>query len=190
MKSQAIRTLGIKSCRIGAGYLTLTLTLVAAASAQGTGARPLTLEQQMQWAQDSAKFVTDSAKWVRDSLVRDSISRTVNTDSMFHDYHRMLDASDPIAILSRIECEPRELAWRYGAIPGLDAVHRMHDTVFKHDDAEKVKRMWAKVENMSQAQQASLGRCDMSTWGPMMPELFEGTDVNALPGKPARPQRP
>jgi len=71
----------------------------------------------------------DSTKWVRDSIVRDSISRTINTDSLYRTWRRMLHAPDPVPLMGLIYCEGARLAWRYGTIPSLAASERMEDTL-------------------------------------------------------------
>lgn len=45
---------------------------------------------------DSVKYVTESTKWVRDSVAIDSISRTINTDSLFHLLRAQLHAENPV----------------------------------------------------------------------------------------------
>lgn len=89
----------------------------------------LTPQQDAAWKRDSTRYVQESTKWVRDSIVRDSISRTINTDSLYRTYRRMLDAADPVPLMGLIYCEGARLAWRYGAIPAVAATERMEDTL-------------------------------------------------------------
>jgi hypothetical protein len=145
-----------------------------------------------EWLRDSTKYVADSAKFVHDSVVRDSISRTVNTDSLYRLYRRMLAAADPVPVMAMVGCELGRLTWTHGGLPGLAAVTRMEDTLWRHDERDSVKRMWARVSNMSVEDMAKQGlspkRCGWR--GPNHPEFFNGTDLDALPPRPQRPKRP
>lgn len=154
-----------------------------------TNQRSLTPEQQAKWTQDSARYLADSAKWVRDSIVRDSISRTINTDSLFRGMHRMLAAPDPAATLGQVECIHSQITWRYGSIPGLAAIQRLMDTVWKRDDSAAVARMYSKINNptLAQQEQRAAYRCDR---GRMQPNMLNGTSLDGMGGRPARPQRP
>ena len=61
-----------------------------------------------QWSKDSAKYSEDSIKWVHDSIVVDSISRTVNTDSLYRLIRAQLRADNPVPIQRAIDCEMAE----------------------------------------------------------------------------------
>lgn len=145
-----------------------------------------------EWLRDSTKYVADSAKFVRDSFVRDSISRTVNTDSLYRLYRRMLAAADPVPVMAMVGCELGRLSWTYGGLPVDAAVARMEDTLWRRGERDSVKRMWVRISNMSVEDMAKQGlsprRCGWRA--SHMPEFFNGTDLFALPGRPQRPKRP
>lgn len=152
--------------------------------------RPLSREQQAKWTHDSAGYLTDSAKWVRDSIVRDSISRTINTDVLFRDSHRMLAAPDPNAVIGDVDCDRSRILWRYGAIPGEMAIRRMEDTVWKEADASAVRAMNVKLDHATLAQQEAFGRRLCGDRGTMQPQFLKGTNLDGMGGRPARPVRP
>jgi hypothetical protein len=117
----------------------------------------LTPDEQARWTRDSAQYAQDSSKWVRDSVVRDSISHSVDTDSLYRLYHRMLVAEDPVPIMFLVNCEGLRLMWKYGGLPANDAMTRMTDTLWRKDEGQAANRMWSKLSNMSVQQMAGQG---------------------------------
>ena len=161
------------------------LALPAGAACQ-LGARHPSPEAQARWTQDSAAYVRDSTKWVRDSVVRDSISRTINTDSLYHLYHRMLLAKDPATLMGLVNCEDGRLSWKYGAEPAELATRRMQDTLWRPGERDAAKRMWDRIQNMSVGLMATQGvsprKCGWEP--PAMGEFYNGTDLLAVGGRP------
>jgi hypothetical protein len=121
------------------------------------------------------RFEHDSAKWVRDSLVRDSISRTINTDSLYHLYHVMLLATEPVPIMSLLHCEKCRLGWKYGIEPTLAAEARMYDTLFTPAEHKMAHEKDDQLV-ITPAQQMTLGvgpkRC--GPLGPLRPDTADG----------------
>jgi Ni/Co efflux regulator RcnB len=171
----------------------LCVTLPSVAACHSGQPRTLTPDEQARWTRDSARYVQDSVKWVHDSVVRDSISRTVDTDSLYRLYHRMLVAPDPVPIMLLVNCEAGRLTWQYGTIPGMAAIGRMEDTLWRPAERDATNRMWEKIHNMSVEemthQSVSPSKCGWQ-WGRKMPEPYRGTELNVLPSRPQRPARP
>ena len=148
-----------------------------------------------QWSRDSAKYVQDSIKWVHDSVVVDSISRTVNTDSLYHLIRTQLRADNPVPLQRAIDCEMARLSWVHGSMATLDAFDRMVDTVFRPSDAADKKRVDTRLSGMSITEMGSLGvgqrQCGkFSLWGPRHPLILDGASLDTRSGRPARPKRP
>lgn len=156
------------------------------------GARALTPAEQADWTRDSLKYVTDSTKWVRDSLVRDSLARAVNTDSLYRLYRSMLHAPDPVRYMAAIDCERFRLWWRNGFIPGEAAIHRAESTVFAPGDKADADRMRLRLDRMTPEQNATLSvsprKCGVTS--AERRTVFEGTNLEADDPRPARPRRP
>lgn len=156
------------------------------------GGDPTLARPDPRWTRDSSQYVADSTKWVRDSIVRDSISRTMNTDSLYRLYRRMLYAADPVPLMHLIECESTRLGWRYGSIPATAAIQRMEDTLWRPENRKDEKLMWARLHNMSVEQMLTLGvspdRC--GGWGYPQPVILNGTNLQATSPRPRRPRRP
>ncbi len=152
--------------------------------------RTLRPEAPAKWTEDSARYLADSTKWVRDSIVRDSILRTINTDTLFRDYHRMLAAADPVALVGQVECECSNVLWHYGGLPGIAAIDRMMDTVWRRDDTTAVRRMYDKTtdESLPTLQERAKYQCVMN--GRRHPSILNGTDLDAMGGRPPRPVHP
>ena len=99
-----------------------------------------------QWPTDSARFVRDSTNWVRDSIVIDSLSRRVKTDSLYRLYRTMLGAADRPPIMTLVQCEIFRLAYRHGLVPADFAIDRMMDTLWRSGEQLQVVAMSAQFE--------------------------------------------
>lgn len=148
-----------------------------------------------QWSRDSAKYVQDSIKWVHDSVVVDSISRRVNTDSLYHLIRGQLHADNPVPMQRAIDCEMARLSWVHGANATADAFDRMRDTLFRPSDKADKKRVDIRLSGMSVDEMGALGvgqrQCGrFSLWGPRHPLVFDGASLDTRTGRPARPRRP
>jgi hypothetical protein len=172
------------------------LSVVAAVGAcqAGRAAGPATAAAA-QWTRDSARYIQDSIKWVRDSVIIDSISRTINTDSLYHLYRAQLRAENPIPLQRAIECESFRPYWIYGSMPAWDAYHRMLDTLYRPSDKVDMKRVSDRLHAMSVNEMVSLGvgtrQCGkFSLWGPKAPASISGASLDTRTGRPARPRRP
>jgi hypothetical protein len=103
-------------------------------------ARPSRVEVDTQWTRDSATYAATLNKWLRDSAVIDSLSRLVNTDSLYRLYRRMLvPTTDSGAVLNAIACEGERLGVRHGSLPSRDAIDRMLDTLWQGLDPKRIE---------------------------------------------------
>ena len=174
---------------------TASLPLVGSAAGCQAKRNPPSAAALAQWSRDSAKYIQDSIKWVRDSIVIDSISRTINTDSLYGLIRAQLRADNPVPLQRAIDCEMFRLSWSHGSMANGDAFNRMLDTLFRPSDAADKKRVDARLSGMSVAEMASLGvgeqQCGkFSRWGPYHPRTISGASLDTRTGRPARPQRP
>ena len=146
-----------------------------------------------QWTLDSAKYVQDSVKWVRDSVVLDSISRTINTDSLYRLYRRTLYSTTPVPLVFAEMCETERLFDRYGSIPGGQAIRRMQDTLWRPTETADVARMDAQIHSMSVAEMMSLStdrrKCGYQN-EPRAPDSLNGTLLRTTNGRPIPPKKP
>lgn len=67
--------------------------------------------------------------------VIDSVSRTIDTDSLYHVYHSMLSMPHPEAALPLLGCVEELLIWRHGMYPADRAIARMRDTLWRGLDS-------------------------------------------------------
>src|SRR6478672_3750071 len=95
---------------------------------------PPDITMERPWLHDSVAYHQRLAQWLRDSIVVDSVSRTVPTDSLQHLFRTLLGSPDPAPVLQEIDCEQFRLSWRYGSLPVMDAVQRMLDTTLNAND--------------------------------------------------------
>jgi hypothetical protein len=170
----------------------LILAAVTGAACQTSPAPRPTVDAAARWSQDSANYVRDSIKWVHDSVVVDSISRTVNTDSLYRLNRAQLRAEDPIPLQRAIGCEMSRLYWVYGPNAAGDAYHRMLDTLYRPVDRADMTRVSNRLHSLSIEEMASLGsgpgQC--GGFGRRHPPRVDDASLDGRTGRPARPVRP
>jgi hypothetical protein len=80
---------------------------------------------------DSA-FRSNLRRWLRDSIVLDSVTQVVNTDTLYQLYRQALERKGvTLALMSAVACEELRLAVRYGSVPSNRAINRLLDTVYR-----------------------------------------------------------
>lgn len=81
---------------------------------------------------------------------------------------------------------------RYGTIPTLAAVDRMHDTLWRSVPSAQVEQMQNRLRNMTVEEMAStsVGDRTCGNLGTIQPSVVNGTNVNFLDGPLIRPRRP
>src|SRR3954464_354859 len=102
------------------------IVLLLSATASGCQSpRKLTPDEQAKWTRDSAEYSVNLVRWMRDSALMDSISRTINTDSLYRLFHAALRPQPMVPIVRAITCERNRLGARHGSIPARAAISRM-----------------------------------------------------------------
>jgi hypothetical protein len=157
--------------------------------------RPGTSPAAVARSADSVKYVKDSTKWVRDSVAVDSISRTINTDSLFRLLRAQLHAEKPVPLQGAVDCETARLEWKYGSSATKEAYRRMHDTLYRSTDSADMKRVADRLVHLSPQEMASVGvgerQCGkFSNWGPLHPGIVDASWTMDRPARPTRPIRP
>jgi hypothetical protein len=138
----------------------------------------------VQWQRDSAKFEATLAKYLRDSLVIDSIARSVTTDSLEHLYQKALTAERPELVIQEISCERHRLIWRYGIVPAQVAMDRAEDRAWS--DRVAVARMESRMPHSGFL---SSDRCTEPEGEPM-PDTLSGVSTQRELVRPVPPRRP
>jgi hypothetical protein len=158
------------------------MTLLPFIMSIGSGCQPAPSPQaDSAWAADSISREAEIAKWLADSAVRDSVSRLVNTDSLYRLYHAMLNAPDPHDLLQPRACEGYRLVYRYGVLPVELAVKRMEDTVWRRTpraQLERVKGLLGRFTEINLDNQI----CAIS--GPRGPRIINGAHMSEMTDKP------
>jgi hypothetical protein len=144
-----------------------------------------------QWSRDSAQYVVDSIRYAHDHRVRDSISRTINTDSLYKLNRARLVAANPVPLEGERECEEARLSARFGAIPAEMAITRMEDTLWKRGEEAAVRKMEDRLHNMTVEEMGSIGvsqrKCGKIT--PML-KMVDGATLDMVGAAPVRPKAP
>jgi hypothetical protein len=126
--------------------------------------------------------------WRRDSAVVDSVSRTVDTDSLYRLYRALLTADDPAVAYEEIACEAWRIERRYHERPANAAVRRMLDTVWRSGDADALRELNGRFPAPKQV------RIEHSVCGypgePVGPPEVNGTSMTFEKPRPAPPRPP
>ena len=139
------------------------------------------------WQRDSIAYSERLSRWLHDSIVVDSLSRGVPTDSLYGLYRAMLVAKTPRPYLEPILCLQNNLNWRYGMQPTARAITRMKDTLWKPDEKGAVRAM---EERMPSADFITLDNKTCGERGRRAPDSLSGADIQIQWPRPAPPGRP
>ena len=138
------------------------------------------------WTTDSIAYEVALAKWRADSTVRDSVSRLVNTDSLYALYRSMVLAKDPHAVAQERSCARYRLVHRFGVIPVDLAVSRMEDTVWQGIALKDMRRL---MEVKSRIVEVRLSREICGIKDREGPWIINGVDLNSFTDRPSLPRR-
>jgi len=139
------------------------------------------------WQQDSIAYSERLGRWLHDSIVVDSLSRAVPTDSLYALYRAMLGAKVPRVYLEPILCLQNNLNWQYGMQPAARAIERMKDSLWKADERDAVRAMEARMPN---ADFITLDNKTCGDRGRRAPDSLSGADIQIQWPRPTPPRRP
>jgi hypothetical protein len=126
--------------------------------------------------------------WRRDSAVIDSVSRAIDTDTLYRLHRAVLDAPDPAAAMQEAACEEWRLSRRYQPLPAAAAHKRMTDTLWRPEDAEALRRL--------EARRPGLGHVQVGHWvcgypgEERVPPEVRGASMRSAPPRPTPPRLP
>jgi hypothetical protein len=138
-----------------------------------------------QWRADSARYAAALAKYIRDSLVIDSIARTINTTRLRQLYRQQLHAEQPVVLQAEILCERTRLATRHGLMPSEAAIRDMKAALWRPEERDAVRAMEERFPKT-----AVIGAHPSCRAGPAAPEELNGTPLRSLILRPIPPRRP
>jgi hypothetical protein len=118
--------------------------------------------------------------------VVDSISRTIDTDSLYRIYRGALKADNPEPLFQQAGCEQARLYRRYGSMPARAAVERMEDTLWKAHERAAVIRMAARLPSTV----VLSGRHCERAVGAGAPEYVGDTPLDTRTDRPMPRRRP
>jgi hypothetical protein len=103
-----------------------------AANACETGQKPPGIDYAADSAMGDSTYFAQLQRWQRDSIVLDSVTREVNTATLYALYRRAL-ARDGVTLrlLTDIGCEELRVGMQSGAVPSERAIKAMLDTVYR-----------------------------------------------------------
>jgi hypothetical protein len=153
------------------------LALLAACSASTSSGNFASEASPSSWAPESVQLAQERAVWQQDSVVLDSLSRNVNTDSLYRVGRAMLVSRDPGRLMNASACERYRLAWRHGARPAQLAIWRMEDTLYSTTESAAVDAM---RERLERGFGVELGRKACGDPGPRAPRTVGATPLDGM----------
>ena len=127
------------------------------------------------------------AKWQRDSTVIDSISRTINTDSLYRLFRAALPPQPMVPIVRALNCESDRLSARYGSIPADAEIERMNDTLWRGIRKADVDAMNSRLNNVSIPELVALGSGQDDCGVRSRLDSLDGTNLTFRRGIQSRP---
>lgn len=89
-------------------------------------------QAQTTLAGNDSGYQRSLAEWLRDSVVLDSMTRLVKTDSLYRLYRRAAEPSGvSLAVVQEAWCEGIRLSATFGVVPAERAEKRLLDTVYR-----------------------------------------------------------
>ena len=140
------------------------------------------------WRADSVAYSHELDEWTRDSLTIDSIARTINTDSTYRLWHRMLGMEHPEMLFPQIDCERDRILRHYGERPGAVAFKRMDDTLMRSVDRSVTKAMLERIPRG--IVRTITSESDCGSMGPDAPDSLNGVPLNSERSRPVPPRKP
>jgi hypothetical protein len=136
---------------------------------------------------DSA-YASRLARWLRDSVVLDSVTRLVNTDSLFRLYRRALEPGQvTVALVQEVSCEEERLAIGHESIPAQRAIQAVRDTVYRDHGIRDGFRYFASRAPAEGVIEGGRGRC--GPYPPRAPRVIGTTHLDTELGPRPRPPR-
>jgi hypothetical protein len=167
--------------------LALVGATVVAVAARRADQRPAP-DAEAIYQVELASYNKALAAWRRDSAVVDSVSRTIDTDTLFHLHRAVLGASDPAVAMQAVACEEWRLARLYQPLPAAAARKRMSDTLWRPEDAHALRRLKARHPGLGQVQFGHLA-CGYPG-EERVPADVHGVSMRTAPPRPTPPLRP
>lgn len=177
-------------------WLTTVVRLIAATQRAGSWSRPRARRSAVVVVLLAAVFGAgcdemrtppspELAKWLRDSAVVDSLSRFVNTDSLYHTYHRLLTSEDARVVLPAAACQRWRLRKRHGFGPATMAIERMFDTLWTPADSQLLDESFARLKGGAVEESENDDDCDVRGIVPG-PDTVNGVSTMLLGSRPER----
>jgi hypothetical protein len=139
------------------------------------------------WRRESLTYARQLDRWHHDSVVVESLSRPIRTESLLRLYHSLLTEKNPRPFLDSILCAQAHLSWRYGALPAEAAINRVRDTVLKIHGANSMNEAEAR---MPTSDLISLSNAKCGEPGSKAPDSVDGTSIEIRAPRPVLPPHP
>ena len=136
-------------------------------------------------AEDSA-YAAKLKKYLRDSTVLDSLTKVVQTDSLYRLYRQaILSNKVDVNLVAEVWCEELRLTTRHGIIPADRAINRLRDTVYRDIEVhDAFDYLASRAPNEGHFNSSYCGELP-----PPGPRVIDGTSTDIEPRRPAPPRK-
>lgn len=169
-------------------HVYLPLLLAGALSCHRQGQAPaISIAEQERWRADSVDYGQRLERWRHDSLVIDSIARSINTDSLRALYRAVWNLPRADAANQELMCEQVRLNLRYGTLAGMLAGKKVQHEEWGTDDRKANQHLSPRLQHWDGVE-LSQETCHLV--GSHAPETLNGTPLFAPTPRPNPPRRP
>lgn len=135
---------------------------------------------------DDATFARLEARFVRDSIVIDSLERLVTMDSLFRLYRTVVTTRRaPVPLVSAVSCEFTRQSFLHGKIPALRRLRRMLDTIYADQGITGMERAGSYFFSFA-PRSGYISTSDCGKLPPPFPDSVSGVATYIEPKRPKR----
>jgi hypothetical protein len=141
------------------------------------------------WTHDSIAYERALTRWLRDSVVVDSIAATIDATHLRSIYASFATSQRPETLMQEAVCEEARLARRHGGRVGQAVVERTDNEVWR--SPQERRRIFRRLESRVKSSfMLGVSEDHCGPLGPRGPDTVAGIDLRTLPARPEPPVRP
>jgi hypothetical protein len=138
------------------------------------------------WVADSTAYVATLDRWLRDSAVVDSVTRTVDITELVAAIRTMVKAPQPLNEMPTVSCARRRIFWDHGSLAADAAMAKAQDSVIRLLGEKAFADATARTPASALVEGAPYGTCRGKRPEPL--RSVGGTRLDAQDPRPMPPR--